>query len=97
MNIGFLVPLADGSGRNLAAPQCLGDVLHTAHGNARQIHLDEHLLHAALPAAIPLDDGGLEGHALEPGYMERDVARGRGEIAFIVTAATRRKLLRWRT
>ena len=28
------------------------------------------LLHAALPAAIPLDDGRLEGHALEPGHME---------------------------
>ena len=45
------------------------------------------LLHAALPAAIPLDDGSLEGHALEPGHMERDVAGGGGEIPIIVTAA----------
>ena len=73
--------------RDLAAPQCLGDVLHTAHGDARQVHLDEGLLHAALPAAIPLDDGGLEGHALEPGHVERDVAGGRGEVAVIVPAA----------
>ena len=29
---------------------------------------------ADLPAAIPLDDGRFEGHALEPGDMERDVA-----------------------
>ena len=53
VDVGFLVQLADGGGRNLAAPQCLRDVLHTAHGNACQVHLDEGLLHAALPAAIP--------------------------------------------
>ena len=76
-----------GSGRNLAAPQGLGDVLHTAHGNACQVHLDESLLHAALPAAIPLDDGSLEGYALEPRHVERNVAGGRGEIPVIVTAA----------
>ena len=32
---------------------------------------------------IPLDDGGLEGHALEPGHMERDVAGGGGEVSVI--------------
>ena len=47
MDIGFLVQLTDGGGRDLAAPQRLGDVLHTAHGNACQVHLDEGLLHAA--------------------------------------------------
>ena len=77
MNVGILVQFADGGGRDLAAPQRLGDVLHAAYGNARQVHLDEGLLHAAFPAAIPLDDGGLEGHALEPRHMERDVAGGR--------------------
>ena len=87
VNVGFLVQLADGGGRDLAAPQCLGDVLHPAHGNARQIHLDEGLLHAAFPAAVPLDDGSFEGHALESGHMERDVAGGCGEIPVIVTAA----------
>ena len=40
---------------------------YPAHGNACQVHLDEGLLHAALPAAIPLDDGCLEGHALSRG------------------------------
>ena len=84
---GFLVQLADGSGRNLAAPQRLRDVLHPAHGNACQIHLDEGLLYAALPAAVALDDGSLEGHALESGYMERDVAGGRGEVVVIMAAA----------
>ena len=53
VDVGFLVQLADGGGRDLAAPQRLGDVLHPAYGDARQVHLDERLLHAALPAAIP--------------------------------------------
>jgi len=87
VDIGFLVQLADGGGRDLAAPKSFGDVLHAAYGDARQVHLDERLLHAALPAAIPLDDGRLEGHTLEPGHMERDVAGGRGKITVIVTAA----------
>ena len=51
------------------------------------VHLNERLIHTALPAAIPLDDGGLEGHALEPRHVERDVAGGRGEAAVIVAAA----------
>ena len=87
VDIGFLVQLTDGGRRNLAAPQCLGDVLHLAHGDACQVHFDQSLLHAALPAAIPLDDGGLERHALEPGDMERDVTGGRGKIPVIVAAS----------
>lgn len=87
MDIGFLVQLADGCGRDLAVSQCLGDVLHTAHGNACQVHFDERLLHAALPATIPLDDGCLEGHALEPGHMERDVTGDGGKIPVIMAAA----------
>ena len=87
VDVGFLVQLADGGRRDLAAPQCLRDVLHPAHGNACQVHLDEGFLHGALPAAIPFDDGSLEGYALEPGHVERDVAGGCGEIAVIVTAA----------
>lgn len=46
--------------------------LHTAHGNACQVHLDE---------------GSLEGHALETRHVERDVAGSRGEVAVIVAAA----------
>ena len=84
MNAGFFVQLADGGGRNLAAPQRLGDVFHPAHGNACQVHLDEGLLHAALPTAVALDDGGLEGYALEPRHMERDVTGGREMIRPIV-------------
>ena len=87
VDIGFLVQLTDGGRRNLAAPQCLGDVLHLAHGDACQVHFDQSLLHAALPTTVPLDDGSFEGYTLEPRHMECDVAGGRGEIAVIVTAA----------
>ena len=48
---------------------------------ACQMHLNERLLHAALPAAIPLDDGSLEGHALEPGDVERNVAGSGSKVA----------------
>ena len=68
-------------GRDLAAPQCLRDVLHPAHGDTRQVHLDESLLHAALPAAIPLNDGGFEGYALEPGDVERNVTGSGSKVA----------------
>ena len=54
VDIGFLVQFADGGGRDLAAPQCLRDVLHAAHGNARQIHLDEGYLHAAADQFLDL-------------------------------------------
>jgi len=87
VDIGFLVQLADGSGRDLAAPQCLRDVLYPAHGDTRQVHLDEGLLHAAFPTAVALDDGGLEGHTLESGHVERNVTGGRGKAAVIVSAA----------
>ena len=33
VNVVFLVQFADSGRRDLAAPQCLGDVFHTAHGN----------------------------------------------------------------
>ena len=39
------------------------------------------------PAAIPLDNGRLEGYALAPRHMERDIAGGRGEVPVIAAAA----------
>ena len=54
---------------------------------ARYISMRGGFLHAAFPAAIPLDDSSLEGHALEPRHVERDVAGGRGEAAIMVAAA----------
>jgi len=75
------------AGETLLPHSASGNVLHPAHGNACQVHLDEGLLHAALPTAVALDDGGLEGYTLEPGDVERNVAGGRGKVPVVVTAA----------
>ena len=87
MDIRLLVQLADRGRRHLAAPQSLGNVFHTTYGYTCQIHLDEGFLHAAFPAAIALDDGGLERDALETGHMQRHVAGGRGKVPVIVPAS----------
>ena len=49
---------------------------------ARRETVPSRFMDSARPAR-----GGCEGYALEPGYMERDVAGGCGEIPVIVTAA----------
>lgn len=59
----FLLPtgLTDGSRRHLAAPQGLGDILHSAHGNTGKIYLNERFFHAALTAAT-LNNSSLKGY-----------------------------------
>ena len=93
VDICFLVQLADGGGRDLAAPESLGDVLHTPDGYACQVHLNESLFHTALPAPIPLDNGGLKGNSLELGHLEGDISRSGGEVAVVVAAAVALALL----
>ena len=56
------------------------------------MHFDEGLLHAAFPAAIPLNDGCFKRDTLEAGHMERDVSGGGGKIPVIVAAAKKRTL-----
>ena len=87
VDIRFLVQLADGGGRDLAAPKGLGNILHTPDGYAGQIHLNERFFHAALPPAVPLNNSGLKGNPLEFWHLEGDVPRGGGEIAAVVAAA----------
>ena len=87
IDLGFLIQLADGGGGHLAAPQSLRDVLYTAHGYACQVHLNKGFFHAALPAAIALDDGSLERDALETRHMECYIPGGGGKISVIMTAA----------
>ena len=67
IDIGFLVQFADGGRGHLAAPQRLGNVLHSAHGYACKIHLDKGFLYTALPAAVALDNGSLKRDSLEAG------------------------------
>ena len=93
MDIRFLIQLTDGGGRHLAAPQGLGNILHTPDGYTCQVHLNESLFHAAFTAAIPLNDGGLKGDALELGHLESDIPGSGGEVAAVVAAAVALALL----
>ena len=93
VDICFLVQLADGGGRDLAAPESLGDILHTPDGYASQVHLNESLFHTALPAAIPLDNGGLKGDSLELGHLKSDISGSGGEVAAVVAATVALALL----
>ena len=46
---------------------------YTPDGYACQVHLNESIFHATLPAAIPLNDGGFKGNSLELGHLEGDI------------------------
>ncbi len=93
VDIRFLVQLTDGGWRHLAAPQGLGNILHTPDGYACQIHLNESFFHAAFTAAIPLNDGGLKGDSLELGHLECDVSGSGSEITVVVATAVALALL----
>ena len=93
VDIRFLIQLADGRWRHLAAPQGLGDVLHTPDRHAGQVHLNEGLFHTAFTTAIPLNDGSLKGDALELGHLEGDIPGSGGEITVVVAAAVALALL----
>ena len=60
VDIRLFVQFADGGGGLFASPQGLRNILHTPHGHACQIHLHESFFHAALPAAIPLNDSSFK-------------------------------------
>src|SRR5699024_2522900 len=93
VDIRFLVQLADGGGRYLAAPQSLGNILHAPDGYSGQVHLDEGFFHTAFPAAIPLNDSGLKGDPLELGYLQGNVPGSGGEVAAVVAAPVSLALL----
>ena len=84
MAICFLIQLTDCGGRDLAAPQGLGDVLHTPDGYTCKVHFNKSLFHTALPAAIPLNDGSFKGDSLELRYLESDIPGSGGEVAAVV-------------
>ena len=87
MDIRFLVQLADGGGRHLAAPQSLGNVLHASDGYICQVHLNESFFHTALPTAIPLNDSGFKGDPFELENLEGNIPRSGGEVPAVVAAA----------
>ena len=57
------------------------------HRNTGKVHLNESFLYAALPAAIPLNDGCLKGNTFKAWYMKCDVSGRGGEVPVIVAAA----------
>lgn len=84
MDINLLV---HGSRRYLATPQGFGNVLYTAHRDTGRVHFDEGFLYAALPAAIPPDDGRFKRDAFKTGYMECDISGGGGKVPVMVAVA----------
>lgn len=74
MPISLLVEVADGTRRNLGAPEWFGDVLDTANRDTCQVHLDQSFFYAALAATVALDDGCLERDPLEFRHLQRDIA-----------------------
>lgn len=77
VSIRFLVEVADGTRRYSGSPECLGDILNTAYGNASQVHFDESFFDAALAASVALDDGCFEGDTFQFRYFQRDIAGSR--------------------
>ena len=85
VDVGFLIQFTNGSWRHLAAPQGFGDILHSAHGNSSEVHLNECFFYTALAAAVTLNSGCFKGNALEARNVECD-GSGDGEAPVIVAA-----------
>lgn len=71
------------------APRQLAGVIHTPGGHAGQVHVDQGLLDALLPAPVAFDDRGLEDRALELGHPEFELACFRGGSALVMAGAER--------
>ncbi len=56
------------------APQGLRNILHPAHRNACQIHLDQRLLERTLPALAALSDRCLKRLPAQLRYLQPDIA-----------------------
>ena len=80
-------------GDTLLPPKRFCNVFHTQDGYACQVHLNEGFFYTALPAAIPLNDGGLKGDPLELGYLKGNVPGSGGEIPVAVATPVPMPLL----
>ena len=83
--VDLLVEVADRRRRHARAPQCLGDILDTAHRHTGQVHLDQRFLNRRLAATIALDDRRLKGLAPKLRHLQRHLA-GLGLQAALVVA-----------
>src|ERR1700760_2880250 len=70
LGVNLLVEVGHRARAHPCAPQRFSDVLHASHRDARQIHLDQRLLHRALPAPVPLNDRSLKGLASQLWNLE---------------------------
>src|SRR4029077_6975625 len=61
LGVDLLVEVGHRARAHPRTPQRFSDVFHASHRDARQIHLDQCLLHRALPAAVPLNDRSFKG------------------------------------
>lgn len=71
------------------APQQLAGVVDLPGGHAGQVHVDQGLLDALLPAAVAFDDRGLEDRALQFRNLDLEPAGLGGEPAFVVAGPVR--------
>jgi hypothetical protein len=83
LGVDLLVQVRHRARTDTGAPQCLGDVLDSTDQNPCQIHLDQRFLDRALPPAIALYDGRLEGLAPQLGNLEVHFPRHRVKRAAI--------------
>ena len=87
LGVDLLVEVRHRARAHPRAPQGFGDVLHASHRDARQIHLDQRFLDRALPAAVPLDDRGLEGLAPQLWYLEAYFAGAGLQRSFVAASS----------
>jgi len=88
VDVHLLVQLADGAGRHARTPQDLRDVLHTAHGDSREVHFDQRLLDADLALLVALDDRRLECQSAQLRHLQVHFA-GLSQQFSVVVAGSR--------
>ena len=71
-------------GRHPVTPQQLADVVDLPGGHAGQVHVDQGLLDALLPAPVSFDHRGLEYRALQLRHLDLEPAGLGGQTAFVV-------------
>ena len=81
--VDLLVQIGHRAGAYPRAPQRLGDVLDPADRHPGQVHLDQGLLHRALPPAIALDDRRLERLLPQLRHLQRHLAGLRLQLALV--------------
>ena len=83
--ISFLVKIAYGTWRDFGSPQRLGNVLHSTHGHACQIHFYQRLFHGCFAAFVAFYDSCFKGKSLELWDAKIYVSRSGRKVTIIVS------------